>query len=906
MATFTVQNTNDSGNGSLRQAVLDANNAPGDDTIEFTIADNATIELTSGELLITDDVTIDGSGQTIDAQNNSRVVSITGAGARIDVNLDELTITGGELFGDFNEQGAGIFIANANVSLDDLTVTDNEAISFLGGSEGGGIHVQNSWLSINDSDVSENSSDFGYGGGVFSRNSTLEINQSTISGNSAYSYGDLFNSYEGGEGGGIYAVNSIVSINNSQINANTSDDLGGGILAAGSTVNIVSSSVESNSTGGSYFGGYGAGVALFDTAATIKGSLIGDNGTYGYLGGAGGGILAVDGSLEVRQSSVVGNGTEGLGASGGGISSLGSNSLTIVQSTIADNVASAFGFLSTEKSDAFGGGIEARGSQLHVVNSTISGNSADGFYAGYGAGLFVGTSTIAEILNSTISNNASATYSNSYYGYGPYYGGAGGIDNNSNLTIANTILADNTLDGLPSDIVNAGTIAFQGTNIVEDGSETGPNVLNVVPKLGPLQDNGGPTETQALLDSSPAIDAADPALAPETDQRSFVRDDMPDIGAFEFDALPLQPFPELGERQAVDPALINGVGREFLIGEGEAVHVKLVETVAELQNSFGWYTIGDDGTFENVTLLDANLADTPFGSEFSLGVIPEGQEYGFFLAMNGFEASPLIQQEGLNLNGGLSLVERNSGNPSTIDGTAPLNLLFTDNGNSEQIRGVPIFHAATYDSDSNPLNLGGELQTLSGINTQGHLQFAFEDITRGGNNQFGTSDNDFNDAVFKLLGDDESEGKEASLSPIQARGTVSLIDSDPNDDRYIIEFDDNPIGGSTDYIVDLAIDGTAYRFEALIDGRSQLIIDGTTLQWAHFDFAAPGRHEGANEPTIITAVQNSDVILDKVEWIPDWPLPPPDEIRFEAVSSIFTGLPAPYDEMNGASHVEVM
>src|SRR5262249_44043164 len=53
------------------------------------------------------------------------------------------------------------------------------------------------------------------------------------------------------------------------------------------------------------------------------------------------------------------------------------------------------------------------------------------------------------------------------------------------------------------------------------------------PKLGPLADNGGPTQTMALLPGSPALNAAGPALAPATDQRGFARGAAPDIGAYE-------------------------------------------------------------------------------------------------------------------------------------------------------------------------------------------------------------------------------------------------------------------------------------------------------------------------------------------------------------------------------------
>lgn len=72
--------------------------------------------------------------------------------------------------------------------------------------------------------------------------------------------------------------------------------------------------------------------------------------------------------------------------------------------------------------------------------------------------------------------------------------------------------------------------------------------------------------------------------------------------------------------------------------------------------------------------------------------------------------------------------------------------------------------------------------------------------------------------------------------------------------------------------------------QAHIDGRDQLIIREDTLQWHHFDFAAVGRHLGANSPTIINGISGAGF-----EWIPEWPLPPPDEIRFEAFSSVLAG-----------------
>jgi len=79
------------------------------------------------------------------------------------------------------------------------------------------------------------------------------------------------------------------------------------------------------------------------------------------------------------------------------------------------------------------------------------------------------------------------------------------------------------------------------------------------------------------------------------------------------------------------------------------------------------------------------------------------------------------------------------------------------------------------------------------------------------------------------------------------------------------------------------------EIEAHIDGLDRLIIKGNTLQWHHLEFAAVGRHEGANSPTIIYTTENGSAVAD-ARWLPDWPEPYPDPILFEAFSSEFSEL----------------
>jgi predicted outer membrane repeat protein len=203
--------------------------------------------------------------------------------------------------------------------------------------------------------------------------------------------------------------------------------------------------------------------------------------------------------LTVANSTISGNSTA---LSGGGISVSGG--LVIENSTITGNSAGVSG-----------GGIYGGAT---VENSTISDNSA----GVSGGGIYGG----ATVMNSTISGNSAGT-------------SGGGIYNNSSLIVRNTILnAGASGENIFND---GGTVTSLGYNLSSDdggGYLTGPgDQINTDPLLGPLQNNGGPTFTHALLPGSPAIDAGDPNFHPPpfNDQRGCFRviNGCIDIGSFE-------------------------------------------------------------------------------------------------------------------------------------------------------------------------------------------------------------------------------------------------------------------------------------------------------------------------------------------------------------------------------------
>ena len=208
-----------------------------------------------------------------------------------------------------------------------------------------------------------------------------------------------------------------------------------------------------------------------------------------------------------------GNSGDATGNVGGGIQNAGT--LTVSQSTVNGNTATA------GTNTSLGGGIFNSGT-LTVINSTISGNSAQS-----GGGLFNGN--IATVVNCTFSTNTATLGA----------GNGGGIANGDSgaLSLTNTIIGGST----GGDCTNGGSISPNDRNLIQDGSCM--PAVSGDPKLGPLQNNGGPTFTQALMAGSPAIDAGDDAVLGSpfnlvNDQRSF---GFPrkacahvDIGAYEF------------------------------------------------------------------------------------------------------------------------------------------------------------------------------------------------------------------------------------------------------------------------------------------------------------------------------------------------------------------------------------
>ncbi|MFN8445070.1 MAG: choice-of-anchor Q domain-containing protein [Caldilineaceae bacterium] len=274
-----------------------------------------------------------------------------------------------------------------------------------------------------------------------------------------------------------------------------SGENGGGIYAGGNSVTLRNVQILNNSATNGSGGGIHAATTL-----QIEDSLLANN----VADVDGGAVNQRDGfDTTIRRSTLRSNRAQ----IGGAIRYWGGK-LTIEQSALYSNTASSFG------------GALFVLYHTDIVNSTISSNKA----GSSGAAIYVWCCWNGQVrlVNSTVSNNDS---NKSVY-------------NASTLIVENSIIA-NALRG--ESCTNAATAIITGTvNLIEAGGSCLPKagftpttLITSDPSLGPLQDNGGPTWSHALLSGSPAINVGSAASCQAQDQRGTARDSLCDLGAIE-------------------------------------------------------------------------------------------------------------------------------------------------------------------------------------------------------------------------------------------------------------------------------------------------------------------------------------------------------------------------------------
>jgi hypothetical protein len=557
----TVTNLSDHDPGSLRDAIV---TTPDGGTVDFQPGLTGTITLTTGELDVNKDLTIEAPGAdaiTVSGNNASRVFNV----GNFTVAISGLTVAGGATHGN----GGGLYNAETLTIIGSVFSGNSASFDESGlGSQanGGGIYNAGT-LTITNSDFTGNSAKGYYvprtgafapgdGGGIYNAGS-LTITSSDFTGNHAqlYLYDDGYLIWvDPGAGGGIYNAGRLAIIGHTSFEEGNGDgsaiDNEGRLTATASTFS------------GDIFNGLGSMLTV--TTSTFSGGGISNEGALAVVMACtfsgnhepdSGGAINNEGTMIVSASTFNGNSpaliisSSPQSTAGGAITNEGT--LTVTTSTFSANSADDGGGIYNDgmltvtastfcgNSAGFGGGIaNYPGGTLMIACSTFTHNTANYYHGGGGGIANAGTLTI---FASTFSMNSAAGQN----------GTGGGIANDlsnegfssGTLEIRNTLIAGNTAQSAGQDVF--GPITSLGHNIVGigDGGSgyaatdlIGTATSPIGLMLGPLQDNGGPTWTMALLPGSPAIGAGGPTDS-EWDQRGpgYARsvNGMTDIGAYQ-------------------------------------------------------------------------------------------------------------------------------------------------------------------------------------------------------------------------------------------------------------------------------------------------------------------------------------------------------------------------------------
>jgi VCBS repeat-containing protein len=410
---------------------------------------------------------------------------------------------------------------------------------------------------------------------------------------------------------------ALTAVDATNLNDRVFDVRAGGV-GAPTTVSLQNLTITGGKTlggGTDNLGDYGGALRTdFSTDVTISGSVFknnsaprtGPNLIFG-LGGA----IASDARLTILDSRFE---TNSASNSGGAIYIGGSGAVTVIRnSTFTGNTSS-------------GGGAIKNHQVMTIESSTFSGNTALSAGQGQGGAIDNNGGGDLTLVNSTLTGNVSV------------FGGA--IYNAETITVRNSTLAGNTggfgggaftfgsVASFENTIIAGNTASTEGPDVDGPGRSLGHNLvgntanstgfsagvgdlLNVDPKLGALADNGGPTQTMALLAGSPAIDAANTATAPATDQRGVSRPQGPaaDIGAFE---APANRAPvanndsySVNEDTQLTVGAASGVLANDTDPDGDKLTAVLVSGPAH-----GTLTFGSDGSFAYRASLDFNGTDS--------------------------------------------------------------------------------------------------------------------------------------------------------------------------------------------------------------------------------------------------------------------------------------------------------
>jgi hypothetical protein len=701
---FTVQNRKDSGQGSLRDAIAQAQSG---DTIKFASRlKNKTIKLTSGQLEIDKDLTIDGSkakGLAISGNNAHRIFDIKrDAGYNsTEFTLRNLSLVNGKT-NKKGEDGAGAAIRTDSYTT--LTVENSEFKNNHAKGVGGGA-IYGGWRSTNTI-----------------INSKFEGNSS--SGNKPSGKSD--------RGAGAIAVKSESSttvrgsefIDNTGINGGAINTVLGGLLVEDSTF------INNDSTSGGSIqpNPLGYGGAIYTDGA----SPTNDNSTKGTIkirnsrfdgnkgAGQGGGLFlyVYEGDKVIIEDSTIINNQvieDAKGDSIGGGLRHGKGEAIIKNTTFANNLAL----------DQGGGAWFGENAPVSIDNSIFYGNraeSANGKEGLGGAIVLPSASGSKKISNTTVANN--------YAGFmgGGFFGGV------KNTTLKNTLVADNfaynggngwNINHHTAEVFKDGGGNFQSEDPNPNDTKITAKAKLLDPELGAFTDNGGAVQT-APIPGNPEVTGGS-TLAPTAGGNSVSNNELQLVAAVADQTTEVdEPLSFDGNNQDTTPAQNDSI----LITDGEPELIDLQDQTSPVSAKF--FNIENNAGFDNsvgfyaVENEQGDVKDTVTGELIS----PDEA---------GYAEAALTQQVVGDMNGntGSLQVELQEGTllaPYIIANGTTEELLETNPTNQRLGNQEPIAYFAY---------LGANSDGKDHVRLLGENQFGFEDMYGGG-------DQDYDDFSFQV------------------------------------------------------------------------------------------------------------------------------------------------------------
>jgi uncharacterized repeat protein (TIGR01451 family)/CSLREA domain-containing protein len=524
-----------------------------------------------------------------------------------DVNEAELTVGSSEvegldpvIVGNTADSGGGIFnTSGSNVTIDGAFIAGNSGVADDGTGSGGGIDNSGT-LSMTATVVAFNTAGSD-GGGIANHGNgnSDQVESSLVFGNNASN-----------RGGGIFNEGQL-RMSCTAVAGNTSGD-GGGLYTASqghptgcatqgsfrrrlSKRALVRDARQETRFAAKVMQQQGEEVVPPDVIIDGIGDFMGDAIFAGNSASGDGGGAYNAGSSSFRDVTFDGN--NALGRGGGLFQATDAAHLNVIRTTFADNFADQAGggvFNESDNSNGF----------VYVRNSTVSGN----FTNGTGGGIRDAAATGLDLDHVTVTNNSAPE------------GNGGGVDADGEVSAASTIVARNMGGDCQSQLDS------EGFNLDSDGTcfaTGGTDITNPDPQLGPLENNGGQTDTHLPESDSPVVDAAEDGSTPPCmaggdvaftdDQRGFVRpvNERCDIGSVELQEN------ELPEGEGPPPDTF-----QTFAATGPGIYVTTTED-AVVNPEDGECTLREAVITAN-TNTNHDVACTPVDEDFDRIVVPAG------------------------------------------------------------------------------------------------------------------------------------------------------------------------------------------------------------------------------------------------------------------------------------------